>query len=81
VGKSVVPITKKTVKLLEELIEETSDFESEYIFLTHHGKPLTPDTARKHLRDITKRMRLEKITGFHIFRHTRVKCFCGRTVQ
>jgi integrase/recombinase XerD len=73
----IVPITKKTVKLLEELIEETEDFDNEeYVFLTHHGKPLTPDTARKHLRDIVKRIGLDsKINGFHIFRHTASEIF------
>ncbi|MCM3704812.1 tyrosine-type recombinase/integrase [Cytobacillus firmus] len=71
----IVPISKKTVKLLEELIEETDDFNSEYLFLTHHGNPLSPDTARKHLRDLSKRAGLEHITGFHIFRHTASEMF------
>lgn len=71
----IVPITRKTIKLLEELIEETEDFESEYVFLTHHGNPMSPDTARKHLRDLSKRVGLEHITGFHIFRHTASEMF------
>lgn len=71
----IVPITKKTVKLLEELMEETEEFESEYIFLTHHGNPLSPDAARKHLRDVAGRIGLEHITGFHIFRHTASEMF------
>jgi integrase/recombinase XerD len=72
----IVPITKKTVNLLQELINETEDFESEYIFLTHHGKPLRPNTARKHLNEIVKRIGLEKkINGFHVFRHTASEMF------
>ncbi|MBT2723069.1 tyrosine-type recombinase/integrase [Bacillus sp. ISL-46] len=72
----IVPVTKKTINFLEELIEETEDFESEYVFLTHHGKPLTQDTARKHLRDLVKRIGLgNKIIGFHIFRHTASEMF------
>ncbi|MEX3711229.1 tyrosine-type recombinase/integrase [Cytobacillus horneckiae] len=71
----IVPISKKTIKLLEELIEETEDFESEYLFLTHHGNPMSPDTARKHLRGLSKRVGLEHITGFHIFRHTASEMF------
>lgn len=74
----IVPISKKTVKLLEELIEETKDFDSEYVFLTHHGKPLKPDTARKHLKDITKRIGLDHITGFHIFRHSASMLFLSQ---
>ncbi|MEK5065673.1 tyrosine-type recombinase/integrase [Cytobacillus sp. FSL R5-0596] len=71
----IVPISKKTIKLLEELIEETSDFNSEFLFLTHHGNPMSPDTARKHLRDLSNRAGLEHITGFHIFRHTASEMF------
>ncbi|WP_419955911.1 tyrosine-type recombinase/integrase [Neobacillus niacini] len=71
----IVPLSKKTIKLLEELIEETEDFDSEYIFLTHHGKPLRPDTARKHLKELTTRLKLDRITGFHIFRHTASEMF------
>jgi integrase/recombinase XerD len=72
----IVPISKKTIKLLEELIEETEDFESEYIFLTHHGKPLRPDTARKHLKELVKRIGLDdKIKGFHVFRHSASEMF------
>lgn len=71
----IVPVTKRTIKLLEELIEETVDFKSNYLFLTHHGNSMSPDTARKHLRDITKRIGLNHITGFHIFRHTSSEMF------
>lgn len=66
----IVPITKKTVYLLEELIEETKEFESEYIFLTNAGKRLTPDTFRKQLREITQKAGIERRVHPHIFRHT-----------
>ncbi len=66
----IVPITKKTMYLLDELIEETKDFESEYIFLTNAGKPLTPDTFRKQLREITEKAGIERRVHPHIFRHT-----------
>ena len=62
------------MKLLEELIEETEEFESEYVFLTNHGNPLSPDAARKHLRDLSERIGVN-ITGFHIFRHTASEMF------
>lgn len=64
-----VPISRKTVKLIKEMIEENEEFDSEYIFLTNHGKPLRPDTARKHLKEVSQRLGLN-INGFHIFRHT-----------
>lgn len=56
----IVPITKKTIYLIDELIEETKEFESEYIFLTNAGKRLTPDTFRKQLREIVKRAGIEQ---------------------
>lgn len=72
----LVPITKKTAKLIKELFEENEDFESDYfLFLTHHGKPLKPDTARKHLREISKRIGIDHLTGFHVFRHTASEIF------
>lgn len=71
----IVPITRKTVTLLSELVLETEEFESDYIFLTHHGNPLSPDAARKHLRELSKRIGMEHLTGFHIFRHTASEMF------
>jgi integrase/recombinase XerD len=71
----IVPITKKTVKILQELIEETEDFNSEYVFLTHHGNPLKPDSARKHFRDLLKRAGIKKRVYFHLFRHTASEMF------
>ncbi|RYI25174.1 hypothetical protein EVU96_24730 [Bacillus infantis] len=65
-----VPITRKTVKLIEELNEETEDFDSEYIFLTNHGKPLRPDTFRKHLRVVLQRIGINKRIHPHMFRHS-----------
>lgn len=71
----IVPVSKKTIKLLKDLIEEVEEFNSEYIFLTNHGKLMSPDTARKHLRMITSRIGLEHVTGFHIFRHSASEMF------
>lgn len=72
----IVPITKKSVSLIEELFEENEDFtDIDYLFLTHHGKPLKPDTARKHLRELSELVGLNKLTGFHIFRHTASEMF------
>lgn len=71
----IVPLSRKTVKLIEELIEENDFVESDYIFLSNLGNPLRPDTARKHLKEITKRIGLDSLTGFHIFRHTASEMF------
>ncbi|WP_052728573.1 tyrosine-type recombinase/integrase [Domibacillus tundrae] len=66
----IVPVTKKTLNLLEKLIDECKEFESDYIFLTNAGKPLRDDPARKHLHEITQRAGIEKRVHPHIFRHT-----------
>ncbi|UTI42129.1 tyrosine-type recombinase/integrase [Niallia sp. RD1] len=74
----MVPITKKTVKLIEEMIKENEDFNSEYIFLTNHGKPLRPDTFRKHFRVITERLNIGKRIHPHLFRHTASMLFLAQ---
>lgn len=71
----IVPISKKTVKLLEDLIEETEDFDSEYVFLTNHGKPLRCDTFRKHLKVLVERAGIKKRIHPHLFRHTASELF------
>ncbi|KZZ85653.1 tyrosine-type recombinase/integrase [Bacillus sp. SJS] len=71
----IVPVTRKTLKLIHELNEETEEFASQYIFLTNHGKPLKPDTFRKHFREIVKRAGFEKRIHPHLFRHTASEMF------
>ncbi|MFT8321679.1 MAG: tyrosine-type recombinase/integrase [Bacillus sp. (in: firmicutes)] len=71
----IVPITKKTMYLLDELIEETKGFESEYIFLTNAGKRLPSDTFRKQLREIVQKAGIERRVHPHIFRHTSAMLF------
>ncbi|MCM3788158.1 tyrosine-type recombinase/integrase [Domibacillus indicus] len=66
----IVPVTKKTLNLLEKLIEECDDWESEYIFLTHAGNKLGTDAARKHIHEIARRAGINRRIHPHIFRHT-----------
>ncbi|MFC0235516.1 tyrosine-type recombinase/integrase [Fictibacillus phosphorivorans] len=72
----MLPITKKTCKLIKELIEENEDFgDTDYIFLTNHGKHLRPDTLRKHLREVVQRLGIEKRIHPHLFRHSASEMF------
>lgn len=71
----IIPLTKKTLKLIAELIEETEDFNSEYLFISTHGTKLRPDTFRKHLREIVKRAGIDKRIHPHLFRHTASRIF------
>jgi len=71
----ILPLTKKTLKLIAELIEETEDFHSPYLFVSTHGTRLRPDTFRKHLREIVKRAGINKRIHPHLFRHSASRMF------
>jgi integrase/recombinase XerD len=71
----IVPLTKKSLRLLSELISENEDFNTDYLFLTNHGKPLCPDTLRKHLREVIQRLGITKRIHPHLFRHTASEMF------
>jgi len=72
----IIPLSKKTLKLIAELVEETEDFYTgEYLFISTHGTKLRPDTFRKHLREIVQRTGIEKRIHPHLFRHTASRMF------
>ena len=71
-----VPISRKTARLLRELIAETEDFvDTEKIFVSNYGTELRTDTFRKHLRLIAKRANIKKRVHPHLFRHTASEMF------
>ena len=39
----LVPLSARTIAILKEYLKETKEFESEYLFLTYEGKPLSPE--------------------------------------
>ena len=65
-----VPISKRTSRLLAELKKENEDFDSEYVFLSNYGEPLTANHFRKRLKLHAKRAGITKRVHPHIFRHT-----------
>ena len=72
----IVPISKKTAKLLTELIAENEEeWDTDYVFLTHHGKPLTSLTWRKHLKEITDKAGIKRRVHSHGFRHAASEIF------
>ncbi len=72
----MLPLSKKTINLIVELIKENEDFgDTDYIFLTNHGKPLRPDTLRKHLREVVLRLGIDKRIHPHLFRHSASELF------
>jgi integrase/recombinase XerD len=71
----IVPISKKTVKLLQEWYDEIEEFDSEYVFLTNTGTPLDANTFRKNLYRYTKRAGIKKRVHPHLFRHSASEMF------
>lgn len=65
-----VPFSNKTKKLLIELIEETKEFRSDYIFLTQYGTVMTPNNFRSALNRYLKQFKISTHITPHMFRHT-----------
>jgi len=72
----LVPLQRKTVKLIRELVQENrQDFDSEYIFLTNYGEPIDRNLFNKRLKIYAKRAVIEKNIHPHLFRHTAATMF------
>ncbi|WP_145412402.1 tyrosine-type recombinase/integrase [Paenibacillus xylanexedens] len=71
----VVPITKRTAKLIQELIRETTEFDSEYIFLNNYGERLLPNHFRHQLKKYADRAGIEKRVYPHLLRHSGATLF------
>ncbi|WP_227936037.1 tyrosine-type recombinase/integrase [Alkalihalobacillus deserti] len=66
-----VPLSSKTMKLLNEYIIETEDFGEEELFLTYDGHSINPSTVRHKLREYGERAGINnKRVSPHTFRHT-----------
>jgi integrase/recombinase XerD len=70
-----VPLTKRTIKLICELIRETEEFNSEFIFLTTQGNPLTPGRFGRSLKEYAEIAGLDKRTYPHLMRHSGATLF------
>ncbi|WP_409251798.1 tyrosine-type recombinase/integrase [Bacillus sp. SCS-153A] len=66
----IVPIQQRTARLLKELIVEVEEFESEYVFLSNYGDPLTPNNFRKRLASYAKQVGIKKRVHPHLIRHS-----------
>lgn len=66
-----IPLSRKVMKLLLELHEETKEYfgETEYIFLTAYGDTMNTDSFRRRLWKYAKKAGLKRATP-HMFRHT-----------
>ncbi|WP_251028388.1 tyrosine-type recombinase/integrase [Bacillus sp. ISL-18] len=71
-----IPLQPVTARLLKELITENKeDFDSEYIFLTNYGEPITRDHFRNRLNEYAKKAGITKNVHPHLFRHTAATIF------
>lgn len=72
----IVPLKDKTLRLIEELIEENeTDFESDYVFLTNYGAPITTGRFRTRLNEFVAKTSITKNVYPHLFRHTSATIF------
>ncbi|MFD0829617.1 tyrosine-type recombinase/integrase [Neobacillus sp. M.A.Huq-85] len=71
-----IPLQPVTARLMKELIAENrADFDSEYIFLTNYGEPMTRDHFRNRLNEYAKISGITKNVHPHLFRHTAATMF------
>ncbi|KEO83692.1 tyrosine-type recombinase/integrase [Tumebacillus flagellatus] len=71
----MVPLQKSTMKLLKELINESEEFGSDYVFLTNYGDPLTANQYRHRLKEHAKIAGVSVRVHPHLFRHTAATIF------
>lgn len=65
-----LPLSYKTAKLLADYLQETADFNTEYVFTTYDGKRLQGDTFRKRLTEYGKLADIKGTVHPHKLRHT-----------
>lgn len=70
-----VPLQKRTLRLLRDLIDENADFDTDAIFLTNYGGALTDDQFRNRLKEHAERAGLTVNIYPHLFRHTSATLF------
>ncbi|RED32405.1 tyrosine-type recombinase/integrase [Paenibacillus sp. VMFN-D1] len=71
----IVPLQRRTMRLIQELIKECEEFESEYIFLTNYGGKLRDDRFRDRLKEYATKVGIELRIHPHLFRHTSATLF------
>lgn len=63
------------MRLLQGLMKECEEFDSEYVFLTNYGGPLRDDRFRDRLKDYAKKVGIKVRIHPHLFRHTSATLF------
>lgn len=68
-GRSV-PLERSTLRIISDLIKENEDFETDYIFLTNYGEPLSDDRMRDRIKEHAREAGIDVRVYPHLFRHT-----------
>ncbi|MDK4070019.1 tyrosine-type recombinase/integrase [Staphylococcus pseudintermedius] len=68
-GRYVV-FSNKTKKLIQELIDETREYNNDYLFLSVEGTRFTNDAFRNQLKKYCKEFEIPTNITPHMFRHT-----------
>ncbi|MBU8597300.1 tyrosine-type recombinase/integrase [Alkalihalobacillus clausii] len=72
----IIPLSKKTLKLMRELIEENEeDFDSPFVFLSYYGERLQSNHFRKRLQEFGEAAGIDKRLYPHLMRHTGATIF------
>jgi integrase/recombinase XerD len=67
----IVPLSSQTIKLISQYIEETKDFQSEFLFLTNDGRQLSANTFRRDMQEYGEKALIKnKRVSPHTLRHT-----------
>lgn len=66
----IVPFQKRTGKMIQELIAENDDFNTDYVFLANYGERMETNHFRNQLRRYAKRAGMKRHFYPHLFRHT-----------
>ena len=71
----LIPLKPLTLRLVKELIKINEEFQSDYVFLTNYGEPITRDLFRKNLDKYAEKAGINKNVHPHLFRHTAATMF------
>jgi integrase/recombinase XerD len=67
----IVPLSSQTIKLIAQYVEETNDFQSEFLFLTNDGRQLSANTFRRDMQEYGEKALINnKRVSPHTLRHT-----------
>ncbi|WP_239565548.1 tyrosine-type recombinase/integrase [Brevibacillus fulvus] len=70
-----VSVKKQTLKLIQDLLRENEDFDSEYVFLANYGERLRDGQFRHRLKEYADQAEIPIRVHPHLFRHTAATMF------